>query len=290
MKKTIIFLGLVLFVSQAFASLRTLGEDWELFLEKTPQETFELADSNAPSDFTVTVPHSWNLEVARIGGTTPTTYGCYRYTLTDLTPFVEYAIHMKESPGTSCAIYINRVLLSQTGDPFAMLSPDFNKNPKHYTKSYSQSIPIYCEFTPDSNGAAEIVIFVSNYYYRKGGLWDTVYLGEATTLWRYNILTMVFYCVVIGSLLFTGLLNLFQFALNKNRKEYFFLGIASIAFALRIGTSDYCSLGFLIPSMPAEVKIKLELIAMWLVPVSILQLVFLIYPSNNRTVVFKFLK
>lgn len=272
--------------------LTRLKDGWELFLEKNPEETFALVDKNSPADFTVTVPHTWNTELQRLKGkaAAPETYGCYRYLCTNLEPGRKYALHMKESPGTSSAFYINRKLLAQTGNPFAMLDKSYNQNPRHYNKSNSQAIPLYCEFTPDSKGQAEILVLVSNYYYRKGGLWDTVYLGKADSIWRYNILSLVFYCVVIGSLIFTGLLNLFQFALNKKRLEYFFLGIASFAFAVRIGTAGYCSLGIIFPALYAEFKVKLELLAIWLVPVSILQIIFQIYPSNKRTVVFKFLK
>lgn len=295
----LIFILFSIFISQASASSKinkknksfeTLGSGWELYLEKSPEQTFNLIDNNTPADFTVTVPHEWNLEIKRFGATSPNTYGCYRYVCSNLEPGTKYALHMKESPGTASAFYINRKIIIQTGNPFAMLEKDFQLDPWHYSPSNSQSIPLYCEFEPDSKGTAEIVVLVSNYYYRKGGLWDTVYLGKADDIWRYNILTLVFYCIVIGSLVFTGLLNLFQFALNKKRTEYFFLGLASFAFAVRIGTAGYCSLGILLPSLCAEIKIKLELLAIWLVPVSILQIVFLIYPSNNRTVVFKFLK
>lgn len=295
----LIFILFSIFISQASASSKinkknksfeTLGSGWELYLEKSPEQTFNLIDNNTPADFTVTVPHEWNLEIKRFGATSPNTYGCYRYVCSNLEPGTKYALHMKESPGTASAFYINRKIIIQTGNPFAMLEKDFQLDPWHYSPSNSQSIPLYCEFEPDSKGIAEIVVLVSNYYYRKGGLWDTVYLGKADDIWRYNILTLVFYCIVIGSLVFTGLLNLFQFALNKKRTEYFFLGLASFAFAVRIGTAGYCSLGILLPSLCAEIKIKLELLAIWLVPVSILQIVFLIYPSNNRTVVFKFLK
>lgn len=295
----LIFILFSIFISQASASSKinkknksfeTLGSGWELYLEKSPEQTFNLIDNNTPADFTVTVPHEWNLEIKRFGAISPNTYGCYRYVCSNLEPGTKYALHMKESPGTASAFYINRKIIIQTGNPFAMLEKDFQLDPWHYSPSNSQSIPLYCEFEPDSKGTAEIVVLVSNYYYRKGGLWDTVYLGKADDIWRYNILTLVFYCIVIGSLVFTGLLNLFQFALNKKRTEYFFLGLASFAFAVRIGTAGYCSLGILLPSLCAEIKIKLELLAIWLVPVSILQIVFLIYPSNNRTVVFKFLK
>lgn len=275
---------------QNSVSLKALNEGWQLFLQKTPEQTFALADSNSPADFEVSVPNEWNEQIYLYGGTAPETFGCYRYVCKGLDPKTEYALHMKESPGTSSAFYINRKKTLQTGNPFVMLEQGNQLNLRRYNRSNSKSVPVYTEFYPDENGEAEIVILVSNYYYRKAGLWDTVYLGTAETLWRYNILTMVFFCIVIGSLVFTGLLNIFQFAMNKKRTEYFFLGIASLCFAIRIGTAGYCSLGILLPSLSAELKLKLEVMAIWLVPVSILQIIFLIYPSRDRTVIFKFLK
>lgn len=294
----ITFIYLLLFFSAAFAEdfahksikLKNLSKNWELFLYKSPEETFKLIEKNIPADFTVTIPNEWNKEIARAGGTIPEAFGCYRYLCENLDPNVKYALHTKESPGTSCAVYVNQKKIEQIGDPYALISENFNQNPKRYGPSHSKSTPMYCEFTTDENGTADIVIFVSNYYYRKGGLWDSVYLGDATTIWRYNILSLVFYCIVIGSLLFTGLLNMVQFAFNKKRTSYFFLGLASLAFAIRIATAGYCSLSIFLPSLTAELKIKLEMIAIWVVPISVLELIFLQYPSNKRTVVFKFLK
>ena len=124
------FIFFSLFISQASASSKiinhkisfeTLGAGWELYLEKSPEQTFELADKNIPADFTVTVPHNWNLEVQHFGGASPNTYGCYRYVCTNLDPHTKYALHMRESPGTASAFFINRSLITQTGDPFIML-------------------------------------------------------------------------------------------------------------------------------------------------------------------------
>lgn len=290
---TILFLFSSVFAqaeSRPAEKLQNLTKGWELFLEKTPDETFALIDADTPADFTVNIPNEWNKEVLYSGGTSPETYGCYRYLCEDLQPGIKYALHAKESAGTSCAIYVNKKLIEKVGDPYEMISKDYVHTPKRYAPSNSKSTPVYCEFTADKNGRADIVIFVANYYYRKGGLWDSVFVGPSDTIWRYNILTLVFYCVVIGSLLFTGLLNMVQFALNKKRKEYFYLGLASLAFAVRIATAGYCSLSIFFPSLTAELKIKLEVIAIWLVPIAILQLIFLIYPSKDRIVIFKFLK
>ena len=295
---TVILLLSLFSLSSAFAKSKSADElpimnlngEWELFLEKTPEQTFYLTDKNIPADFIVTVPNEWNKQVAQAGLSSPVTYGCYRFVCHDLIPGFRYAVHTKESPGTSCAVFVNRTLLGQAGNPYAMTAKNYTQKPNHYGPSHSKSMPLYFEFTPDNNGDAEIIFFVANYYYRKGGLWDSVYVGPAKAIWHQNIVTLIFYCIVIGSLLFTGMLNLVQFALNKNRTEYFYLGIASLAFAIRIATASYCSLDIFFPGLTAELKLKLEMIPMWVVPVAILQLIFLIYPSNNRTILFPFLR
>lgn len=271
-------------------NLIRLDGKWELFLEKTPEQTFKLVDSGTPADFMSSVPGTWNTEVLHTGKTSPITYGCYRYICTNLNPAKKYAILTRESPGTSCALYINRKLLGQTGDPFAMTKPTFNEKPNTYNPSHSQSIPFYCEFYPDSNGSVEIVFLVSNYFYRKGGLWDAVYFGEPGYVMRTNNMTLLFNEFVIGCLLFITLLNLIQFFINKKKWEYFYLGIASLVFALRIGTADYCSFGFLFPNLISEVKVKLEYTVLWIAPISIIQMIFKIYPSPNRVIIFKWLK
>ena len=277
-------------LSAANNDLLRLDAKWELFLQKTPEQTFALVDSNTPADYMSTVPGTWNEEVYHSGGKNPVTFGCYRYVLTDLNPSKKYAILTKESPGTSSALYINRQLIAQTGDPFAMLQPGFNEKPNAYNKSHSQSIPLYCEFTSNEKGEVEIVFLVSNYYYRKGGLWDSVFFGLPKNIKRLNTISLLFNSFVIGCLFFIGLLNLIQFFINKKKWEYFYLGIASIVFALRIGTAEFCSFALIFPNLSAEVKIKIEFLVLWIAPISILQMLFKIYPSNKRIIIFKWLK
>ena len=284
------FLFCLFYLSAADNNLLRLDGKWELFLEKTPEQTFAIIDSGQPADFMSTVPGDWNKEVRHIGGKTPSTFGCYRYLCTDLNPSEKYAVLLKESPGTSCALYINRKLTGQTGDPFVMLQSDFHEKPNAYNPSHSQAKPLYCEFFPDQKGQVEIIFLVSNYFYRKGGLWDSVFLGTTKSVMRTNNITLLFNAFVIGCLFFIGLLNLIQFIINKKRWEYFYLGISSIVFALRIGTAEYCSFAFIIPQLSSEVKIKIEYLVLWLAPVSVLQMLFKIYPSKDRVIIFKWFK
>jgi len=278
------------FLTASDNKLVRLDGEWELYIEKKPEETFTIVDNNLPADSMSLVPGPWNKDLLRSGINKAETFGCYRYVCKDLNPSEKYAILIKESPGTSSALYINRKLLNQTGNPFLMTMPDFNEKPNTFNKSHSKSQPIYCTFSPDAKGDAEIVFLVSNYFYRIGGLWDSVFFGPEKQVKQLNIITLVFNSFVIGCLFFIGLLNLIQFFINKKKLEYFYLGIASIIFALRIGTSGYCSFSFLFPNLYAEIKIKIEYAVMWIAPISVIQMFFKIYPSYGHIVIFKRLK
>ena len=245
-------------------------ENWQLFVQKSPQQVFELADANARADFEITSTGYWN---KLLDNPDEVSYGCYRTVISGLDPSQKYAILQKDSPKTSCAVYVNRKLFVQVGEPFEILS----KNPEGGSHSIIQ--PISFEFYPDSNGNAEIIYFIANYFYRKSGLNDTVYFGPAELFSNNSYISL--YAVICGALIFIGLLCLFQFVINHNRKEYLYLGLTSIALALRISTNGLCLLSIIIPNLPAEIKFKIEYLAMWVVPVCVTQMLHAIYPTKR---------
>ena len=250
-------------------------ENWQLFVQKSPEQVFELVDANARADFEITSTGYWN---KLLENPDDVSYGCYRTVITGLDPSQKYAILQKDSPKTSCAVYVNRRLLVQVGDPFEIL--------KNQPVGGSHSIiqPISFEFYPDDQGNAEIIYFIANYFYRKSGLNDTVYFGPAELFSNNSYISL--YAVICGALIFIGLLCLFQFVINRNRKEYLYLGLTSIVLALRISTNGLCLLSIIIPKLPAEIKFKIEYLAMWVVPVCVTQMLHAIYPTK-RLKVFK---
>ena len=245
-------------------------ENWQLFVQKSPEQVFELVDSNARADFEITSTGYWN---KLLDNPDYVSYGCYRTVITGLDPSKKYAILQKDSPKTSCAVYVNRRLLVQVGDPFEIL-----ENPPA-SGSHSIIQPISFEFYPDSDGNAEIIYFIANYFYRKSGLNDTVYFGPAEFFSNNSYISL--YAVICGALIFIGLLCLFQFVINRNRKEYLYLGLTSIALALRISTNGLCLLSIIIPYLQAEIKFKIEYLAMWVVPVCVTQMLHSIYPTKR---------
>ncbi len=276
--KKFLLTGLVFFINAFFIfaaeALQQL-DNWQLFVQKSPQAVFELVDANGTADFENVSVGYWNklLAEANLERADKKNYGCYRTVVAGLNPSKKYSILQKDSPKTSCAVYVNRELVAQAGDPFELLKATPAKG------SHSSVQPLSFEFYPDDDGKAEIIFFISNYFYRKSGLNDTVFFGPAESFSNSSYITL--YSVICGALLFIGLLCLFQFIINHERKEYFYLGMTSIALALRIGTNGLSLLSIIIPSLPAEIKYKIEYLAMWIVPVCVTQMLDVINPSKK---------
>ena len=277
MKKFFLTVTILFFSTVSLFAATTMQqlENWQLFVQKSPEQVFELADANARADFEITSTGYWN---KLLDNPDDVSYGCYRTVITGLDPSQKYAILQKDSPKTSCAVYVNRRLLVQVGEPFEILE----NQPVGGSHSIIQ--PISFEFYPDDQGNAEIIYFIANYFYRKSGLNDTVYFGPAELFSNNSYISL--YAVICGALIFIGLLCLFQFIINRNRKEYLYLGLTSIALALRISTNGLCLLSIIIPKLPAEIKFKIEYLAMWVVPVCVTQMLHSIYPTK-RLKVFK---
>ena len=266
-----------------------LDSGWDFYPRKSPEEIFELLNETDSSkniqSYKVSVPGYWNSIFAGTDHPEPENYGCYHYKLDGLFYHKKYAIYTKDSPGTSCAVYINGVLAAQTGNPFEMLKPKSERK----KSSCSQILPLYVEFSPDNNGTADIVIFVSNYFYRKGGLWDSVFFGGVETITQLNNIFLIFTSIISGILLFIGLLNILQFLINTKHKEHFFLGITATVFALRVATAGFSLISIILPFLPSEIEIKLEYLTLWLAPLSILQMLYVLYPTNKKYILFKWL-
>ena len=267
----ILFYSVFLFAAEALQQL----DNWQLFVQKSPEQVFELVDANGRADFENVSVGYWNnlLAEANLECLDKKNYGCYRVLLTGLDPSKKHSILQKDSPKTSCAVYVNRQLLAQAGDPFELLKASPDKG------SHSSIQPLSFDFYSDSEGKAEIIFFISNYFYRKSGLNDTVYLGSAENFSNNSYVTL--YAVICGALFFIGLLCLFQFIINHQRREYFYLGITAIALALRIATNGLSLLSIIIPGLSAEIKYKIEYLAMWVVPICVTQMLDTINPAKK---------
>ena len=74
-----------------------LKDNWNLYIRKSPEETFKLIKEGKSADFTVSVPNYWNKMLLNTEDSAPETYGCYYYKCTNLDYYINYGIFITNS-------------------------------------------------------------------------------------------------------------------------------------------------------------------------------------------------
>ncbi|MFD0589360.1 ATP-binding protein [Paenibacillus sp. GCM10027627] len=121
--------------------------------------------------------------------------------------------------------------------------------PKNYSKAYL--------FVPSSK-ETEIVIQVSNFVQRKGGLWDTLKLGYADQINRLQVRGTILQSGMAGVLLIMGLYHLALFFMQREYKEALFFGGLCLTVGLRALVVGQTLLIRLLPDIPWEIGVKIE--------------------------------
>ena len=267
----------------SISKLFKLNCDWEFYWDKTPEQVYELLDdfyknpqinanSKSPADALIKVPSFWNSTIQKITGNKKAIgKGTYRIVLKDLMYSYSYALSLEESPGTSCAIFINGEKVFTTGNPYS-----------EEPKGESLIRPIYLNFTSSAEGEAEILIFVNNFFYRKGGLWGAVTFGPAQKVFTNYLFLTGFSLFCFGVILFTAIINIIQFLVNKKERQHLYTFIIALASAFRTAVANFNSLEILIPTMSAEVKVKIEFLAIWVIPAAYYMLLIFQYPNTFK--------
>lgn len=152
-----------------------------------------------------------------------------------------------QSVASAYRIWINGELQGGNG---TVGSSSSEMSPKNYGRVYS--------FIP-KEGANEVVIQVSNYVQRKGGLWSPIVFGtmeEVNRLRAKNVVSQLF----IGSALFTlGLYHFATFLLRKKDMHISLLtGVACLMLTLRSLLLGDTMLVSYIPSLSWEWMVKVE--------------------------------
>ncbi|TFH38287.1 MAG: hypothetical protein E4G96_10680, partial [Chrysiogenales bacterium] len=133
-------------------------------------------------------------------------------------------------------------------------------------ESRDSSIPGYrpaiYAFMPGGR-QVEILIHVSNYHHRKGGVWEKITLGPEPMIREGRDRRMARNFFLFGSIFLMGAYHLLLFALRKKDRSYCFFGILCFLIAVRIlVTGEYYAL-HLVPWLPWKTVIGAEYISFY---------------------------
>lgn len=248
---------------------------WELYINKHI-ETAYINDSSSDywkrllPDTLISVPNFWKNYLPEINGKkTSFGNGSYRILISGLKPNFEYALMMRESPGTASKWIINQKHVFSSGQVCS-----------DYTKAIPQAIPCYAPFISDNNGVAEVVIQVSNGVHRKGGLWDSILISEETNLFKFYSTQASILFAIFGILLFLTLFSFISFLINHKKRDKLFLGIFTLALAIRILIANFSIMTLSFPNTPYSLQLKLEYLSLWICPSAFLLLLKSVFATQ----------
>jgi signal transduction histidine kinase len=121
--------------------------------------------------------------------------------------------------------------------------------PKNFSKSYA--------FVPASTDI-QLTIQVSNFVQRKGGLWDSVRIGYAEQINRFQVREVIIQAGLAGILLIMGFYHLLLFFLRpENREALYFSGLC-LTIGFRTLVVGQTLLIRVFPDIPWELGVKIE--------------------------------
>ena len=228
-----------------------LTGEWEFYWQRhlAPAD-FSQATPPTPSGY-IPVPGFWNeyrLEGSRLPGT-----GYATYRLKVLLKQADAPLALKiEEISTAYTVYIDRKPAASAG--MAGMTP---------ATTVPRQFPVVVAFQPESE-QIEILLQVSNFHHRRGGLWDLISLGPENRIRRLNEIQRSFDFFILGAIFSMAVYHLSLFVVRQKFRPTLYFGIVCLLVALRLLTTDERHLLQFVPNIDWGWLIKLEYLSYYL--------------------------
>lgn len=183
--------------------------------------------------------------------------------------------------GAGCATYLLRIMLPPRGATAGALALKLRDIGTAYmlfidgvrigasgtvSEAPETAVPGYwpdvIDVAPEGN-TMDVMVQVSNYHHRKGGLWEPIMLGTGVALREMREKNIASDFFLFGSIFLMGLYHLVLFALRNKDRSYICFGIFCMLIALRVlVTGEYYAVR-LFPSIPWEGILAMEYITFY---------------------------
>ncbi|MGO0062548.1 ATP-binding protein [Brevibacillus fluminis] len=246
----------------------TLDGPWAFYWNRL-MEPGDFTDGSPGGAWTVTIPAQW--ESYSVGGQALANEGYATYRM----KFVLSA----EAAGQPLGLYVNNVASAYrlwiNGKPLNGLgivgTDAASMVPRNYPKVY---------FFLPRPGDNELVIQVSNFVQRTGGIWESIDMGaaeEIASLHRNRIMVWTF---VTGCLLLMTVYTLFLYLLRKQERAALWFGLICLAICTRSSLLGESFVYVLFPGLSWEWGVKLEYLSEIVTILSLAAFVNKQYPQD----------
>ncbi len=203
-------------------------------------------------------------------------YGTYRLRLLHIKKDKLYGININRIQ-SSYKIWINNKLLKESGI--------VGKNKETSKPEWSSSDII---FKADSD-TAEIVLQVSNFYHKKGGIENPIMFANIETITEYENNRISWNIILLGIFMIMAAYHFAAFLFRRNDKSNLYFSLTLIFSALFSATVGEILLMNLIPSLNWEILIKTNYISNYLRVLFFSLFIYYAFPKDFNKLFFKIL-
>ena len=241
-----------------------LSGEWGFFWEELLQP--DQIKSSTPVVY-VPVPEIWpNYDIDGITFT-PEGYATFTLSLYLPDPKQVYGLYI-EGQGTTYSLWVDGQLLAQNGQ----------------VGSTSQAMmpekkPATVFFEPEGE-LVEMVMQISNFHHRKAGFRNSLLLGAAETIHRYQLQNWFIEAFSVGTLFVMGLYHFFIFIFRRKNLAPLYFALLSWAMTIRIGVTNQSTLLFHVPIINWSLALRLEYLVFFMAPLLFILYIQSLYPQD----------
>ncbi len=144
-------------------------------------------------------------------------------------------------------------------------------------QAYPSSSLVYFQ---TKNDTLDILVHISNFHHRKGGLWESFWLGNYKDIqqMRENALSMTLF--LCGSLILMGFYHLFLFGIRKKENSALTFALLCFAVPIRIICTNEAYIVTLLPTISWDLKFKVEYISLFLLSPLVYSFLVSVFPLD----------
>ena len=233
-----------------------LTGEWEFYWEQFSVDFPDKKPGSVPAARYIRVPGIWNNLV--IDGRKLTGYGYATYRLHVLlkkpsaSGIRQDLALLVRSMATAYTLFINGQRIAHGGT--------FARSPARAVPGYWPDVAGFVSIGDE----VDIILHISNYHHRKGGVWDTIILGTEHSIHdlREKKLTLDFF--LVGSIFIMACYHLVLFAMRKKDASFLYFGLICLIIPVRILVTGKYYLIRIFPDMPWNYLHKIEYLTFYL--------------------------
>ncbi|MBB3110420.1 signal transduction histidine kinase [Paenibacillus phyllosphaerae] len=254
----------------------SLSGQWQLYssILLAPGES---SPQDAGKPLYMQVPDSWNNYPARTGLRSGQGYATYKLKLL-LDPQDKLLEIRVPNIFTSYKLWVDDKLLAEAG-----------KVGTSKSDSVAEQVPKIVTFDGNQR-EINLTIQVSNFHFRKGGIWVDLRMGTHEQITTSQMRTTIQEVTILGSLLIIGLFHIGLYAFRRQERFTLNFGLLCLSVAVRTSVTGNIYLLQLFPSISWETAMKMEYIAFALSAVSGSMYISELFPRDYSRRVTKVIK